>query len=445
MKNTALFLALVSCFYTVGQVPNNNKKPLKADDCAKYKSLYYEYLKQGQLADARHFWLKAEQDCGGLKAQDEGFFINGTIIYKGLRKGVAETDTVLKKQLNDSIALIYKTDWKVHKNPRRALEYANHLYYYLPTENTELDQLFQNIHQLKGETPALYIETYFKHLLFNKFNQATASEREKITTSILKNYFLLRDYCALGIENSRAIKDPASRQKYVASYEDATVFLDKALIKVPFSETVINELFLVAYQNYTNEKTERLKIIEHDVELLAKLNATDLLIYKELVYESLTLAPTATGYLAVGNIELNDQKNEKAAQAYQQALGLNPTAAQTGEIYYKLSIAQYQQRNYKEAFVTAKKVTGSLKGKALKLAGDCIVALADNCGDSSFERKANYWLANDYYTKAIANGEDVSSSIFSSLWPTQQQCFEENIVKGTNYRLTCWGETTVVR
>ena len=101
--------------------------------------------------------------------------------------------------------------------------------------------------------------------------------------------------------------------------------------------------------------------------------------------------------------------------------------------------------SYKSAVNVAKSVNGEYAGKALKLIGDAIAKTANSCGDTSFERKANFWLANDYYKKAAAAGESVSTSQYLSNAPTGEEIFDQGLSKGNSFTLTCWGESTTIR
>ena len=40
------------------------------DNCAKYRSLYFQYLKSGAYRDAMNFWGMAYDYCGGIVADD---------------------------------------------------------------------------------------------------------------------------------------------------------------------------------------------------------------------------------------------------------------------------------------------------------------------------------------------------------------------------------------
>ncbi|MBL4662065.1 MAG: hypothetical protein JKY22_00490, partial [Flavobacteriaceae bacterium] len=116
---------------------------------------------------------------------------------------------------------------------------------------------------------------------------------------------------------------------------------------------------------------------------------------------------------------------------------------------YLLNLAniKYKQGSYKSAFSTAKSVgSGEYRGDALVICANSIAATANSCGESTFARKANYWLANDYIKKAISAGaKGVSSSSFLKNAPDSNQAFNEGISSGSTVTLSCWGETTTAR
>lgn len=74
-------------------------------DCAKYKSLYFTYLKQNQYADAAYFWTKAILACDD-SLMDGKFYVNGRVIYTKL---LADSANVARsKELNDTLIMIYE-------------------------------------------------------------------------------------------------------------------------------------------------------------------------------------------------------------------------------------------------------------------------------------------------------------------------------------------------
>jgi hypothetical protein len=64
------------------------------EDCDKYRSLYFQYLKQNMFRDAMTFWSMAYNYCGGIDSLDSKFFVNARVGYMKLYS--AEQDPKLK-------------------------------------------------------------------------------------------------------------------------------------------------------------------------------------------------------------------------------------------------------------------------------------------------------------------------------------------------------------
>ena len=141
----------------------------------------------------------------------------------------------------------------------------------------------------------------------------------------------------------------------------------------------------------------------------------------------------------------NKGEKKKAVESFQKAVELEGEGENKQQYTLELANAQYKAGQYKAAFRTAKSIEGDLRGKAMVICGNCIAALANSCGESTFERKANYWLANDYYKKAASLGAEVSSSKFLDKAPDENEIFDAGKSKGDSITLTCWGESTTIR
>jgi hypothetical protein len=113
---------------------------------------------------------------------------------------------------------------------------------------------------------------------------------------------------------------------------------------------------------------------------------------------------------------------------------------------FEYANALYKNNSFRAAFTAAKQVNGELKGDALMICAGCIVSTANSCGESTFARKANFWLANDYINRAIAAGKNgVSSSKYLDSAPTSTDVFNEGLQMGSSFNCTCWGESTTIR
>ncbi len=115
MKLSAIMTAITIASIGYGKSFIQNPQPT-LDDCEKFKSLYFQYLKAGMYEDSHQFWLKAYDYCEESKTLDSTFFINGRAIYYGLRKSIPKTDTIRLKELNDSIKWIYEKRLLIERN-----------------------------------------------------------------------------------------------------------------------------------------------------------------------------------------------------------------------------------------------------------------------------------------------------------------------------------------
>jgi hypothetical protein len=97
------------------------------DDCAKYKSLYYQYLKQGMYKDAKLFWLEAYDFCATANNLDNKFFKNGKVIYVQLIRLADKADSLYYQGLSDSIGWIYEEGLSYIKEENWRYEYVNYL------------------------------------------------------------------------------------------------------------------------------------------------------------------------------------------------------------------------------------------------------------------------------------------------------------------------------
>ena len=79
------------------------------------------------------------------------------------------------------------------------------------------------------------------------------------------------------------------------------------------------------------------------------------------------------------------------------------------------------------------------------ICANVIAATANDCGDTTFDRKANNWLANDYVNRAISAGASASSGKFLDRAPDTGDIFEAGKAKGGSHLCACWGESTTIR
>lgn len=450
MKLKQLFFAVALVF-----IANLDLTAQESDstNCAKYKTLYYQYLRQDMYRDAMNFWQMAYNYCGGFEGAETKFFANGRIGYMKLME--AEKDSVKKLVLRDSVYWMHECLIKKDPSPDWKGKYGSMLVTDGDKRFGKIDTLFmQSVHVLKCESSPTYIRQYFKHLIVNKYNTAPADKKDEVRSFIIDEYMQLTDYCTCGAKAARTNgaglgADDPKKEKFedeAKKYESAQEFMDKYLLQIIKDCETLNGIIETKLSTLPQNKEEKSVKVNAYINLLNTKNCQASSAYSKLMDTLLTLDATAENYFTTGKYFLENDKQDKACEYLQKAVELEGTGANKDKYNYFLAVCQYTTKNFKQAFRTAKLVEGTeYKGKALKICGDAIAATANGCGDTTFKRKANYWLANDYYRKAAAAGEDVSTGRFLDNAPTREEGFNEGVSEGATVYLECWGESTTAR
>jgi tetratricopeptide (TPR) repeat protein len=441
MKLKALFFTLALAL-TANLTANAQEGTYNEEDCKKFRSLYYQYLKQKMYADACMFWSKAVSNCGD--SLDGKFWSNGRVAYLKLQKTVDESNTARIKEIDDTLAWIYEQRMLIEKDPDWELDYAVMLVSNKSEDFDKMDKLFENIHVMKEKSSYSHIRAYFRHLILNKFNKAPQEEKEGIRATIIDEYITLSEYCSAAIKGLKAKGDDRSL-KYVKGYESAQSFLDKYFLKIAQDCEVLLPVLDKKFETLPADKEPRLKQVNKFIGLMERQKCTESDTYAKFVEESVAVNPTAAGYAGLGNVQLNKGEESKAVESFKKAVEMEADGDKKNDYLLGLANAQYKAHQYKAAFSTAKQVEGDLRGKAMIICGNAVAATANSCGESTFSRKANYWLANDYYKKAASLGESVSSGKFLSSAPDQNEGFNEGVSAGATVTLSCWGESTTAR
>lgn len=429
-------IALLTTTYSLAQPYDYDK-----DNCEKYRSLYFQYLKQNMYRDAMNFWSMAYDYCGKTDSLDAKFFMNGRIGYYKLYSSTEDATT--KSQLRDTLYWIYEQliitdptnmDWQA--------KYATMLVNEDDTRFDKIDSLYQtSLHSMRGESSAADITKYFKHLITNRFNKAPADKKEDVRAFIIEEYMKLSEYCAEGASKNRA----GGKEDDAKRYDDAQEFMDKYFLMIVNDCTVLVDVVEKKLGSLPQAKDAKQAKVNAYLGLLDKKKCQSTPTYAKLLDTLIAVEPNANAYFKTGIYYMENDQAEKAVQYFEKAVELEGDGANKNDYLYYLATAQYSAKKYRAAYSTAKMVEGDKKGKAMKICGDAIAAMANSCGDTTFERKANYWLANDYYRKAAALGEDVSTSKYLDNAPSETEIFENSQQKGASITLSCWGESTVIR
>ncbi len=416
------------------------------EDCSKWRGLYFQYLKQKMYRDAATMWNNALKSCGETGV-DMKFWANGRVIYTGLAKEAEALPDVLKG-LNDSICWIYEArmacELRLNLEPDSewALDYVVFLMTLKDDRHDKLDHLFKHIHVLKHKTKPSTIKKYFTHLITNKFNAAEGDAKEQMRSYIIEEYMILTDYLSIAM----TVAKEAADEKEIQNIQNAQDFLDKYFLQLAADCTILTAVFEKQLGNLPQLHEAKKKKVTEMLSLMDKKGCSGSATYGKYLDTLIQLDPTAEAYYLAGRNQEENDKMSQAIEYYQKAIELEGDGTNKDKYQFALANAQYKNNSYKSAFNSAKLVQGELRGEALTICAASVAALANGCGESTFQRKANFWLANDYIRRAIDAGKTgISSSKYLDNAPGSTDCFTEGLQMGSSYTLTCWGESTIIR
>ena len=434
MKN--LFLATLLTL--IGGISFGQEREL-SEECKKNIGYIAVYAEQGMYRDATDFWNKAIASCGVEKFLPQEWS-NARTIYTKLM--ATDTAAARQKELQDSIYWCYDMEMKYHPTADLAADYAAKLVKGQSKDRAKIDGLWaQSVHTLKEKLSINEMILYFYHVV-SKYNLADGEEaKEEARNYAIEEYLKLSDYISvarkayLARENSKAVE----------GYERAQGYLDNYFTQLAKDCEMLTEVLGKKAKKLPKNKDEKLEKIQAYLNILQRRGCDDSDLYGQLADSSIAIAPSAEAYFSQANYLLKKDKLSKAKTYYEKAIDLEGAEGENIDKYtYYLANALAKSNSNRAAFNTAKKVNGEYKGKAMLICANAVGGSANSCGETTFERKSNYWLADDYMKKASSLGESYSSR-YANAAPTTEESFSAGKSAGNSIYLSCWGESTTVR
>ncbi|MEQ3654589.1 MAG: hypothetical protein ABNH00_01880 [Dokdonia sp.] len=183
--------------------------------------------------------------------------------------------------------------------------------------------------------------------------------------------------------------------------------------------------------------------------MLSKECTTDPM-FKQLVEQLHTLKPSADSakYLMILCREAGDYACEK--EYFEQALALEQDPTKRAALNYQKAEGYRKSGSYGQArsyYNKALKDNPSFGRAYLKL-GQMYASSANNCGSTTFEKRATYWLAADVVARAgrvdprLARTANGLAANYRGKAPTKTDIFNADMA-GKSVKLNCWIGMTV--
>ena len=162
--------------------------------------------------------------------------------------------------------------------------------------------------------------------------------------------------------------------------------------------------------------------------------------------------PSAKSAFYLGQLAEKDGNSSKALDYYNQAAELETNANDKARVYMMIASNNKKAGRYGQARTYYRKALDAKpsNGRAYLMIADMIADSANSCGTTTFEKRAVYWLAADYASKAgrvdpsIASNANQAAAAYRGRAPQKQDIFSEGMA-GKTISLGCWiGESVRV-
>ena len=435
MKKIVLLICVAAMALLGGnKVSAQGKYGADSIECIKYLSYYTEYYKQKNYDAALPNWRQAYKYCPPTSRYS--MLSDGTTLLRNLIQK-NQNNPVYKEQLVDSLMTVYRQ--RVEFWPKYKVSSLNNMaldmYNYLKDEPVKLlEGLTEAVSQTKEQTrPNIFL-----------FQISTAVDLYK--TGMLDPETVINIY-ETGIQYLNEVKpknDVEARSIEKTKTDFESVFITSQVANCDNLLALFTPRYEADPQNLDLSKNivRMMSLTEGCMENDLFLNAI------QTVY---TLEPSASSAYYLYRLYSGRGDVDNAIKFLEEAISSEESDA-AADANYLFELAAFSFKNGKngKAFESAQKVvelSPEMAGKAYMLIGTIWGSTV--CGGNEIERRAPYWVAVDYMTKAKnadpALAEDANNYIrqYANYYPAASEAFMYDVVDGQSYTVSCGGMRAV--
>ncbi|TRO67088.1 hypothetical protein [Christiangramia sabulilitoris] len=162
------------------------------------------------------------------------------------------------------------------------------------------------------------------------------------------------------------------------------------------------------------------------------------------------LQPSAKSAYSLGQLAESEGNRNKALEYYNEAAELETNKSDKAKIYYRIANNYKEKGSFGQArtfYNKALQAKPSLGSAYLQIAS-MYAQSANNCGEDAFSKRAVYWLAADYASRAarvdpsISGNANQAAAAYKGRAPQKSDVFQSSKNAGDAISIGCWiGET----
>ncbi len=433
-----LFFVVFSSFGQKG-VEDGSKYGQGEDSirCIKNISLYREYYKQKNYADANEPWKVVYMEC---PKASKNIYIDGIKMIKASIKK-SESDEQ-KELLVDSLLNIYD----------KRIKYFGQKGFVLGKKGIDLAHVSKNTVENMQKSYDILSEAIAirgkssgaaEMVVYLQTSKVLYSAKKFDGTQVVSDYALLMD-----IIDDKLKKNPN----------------DKKTLKAKTAiESIFEKSGAASADNLVHLFEPKFKENPNDIALLKKitilLNNTkggnETVLYFNAAEKLNTIEPKAIFAYQLAKRYSNIEKYNESTKYYKQAIELQEDNLIKSKYYLELGDLTYRKLgNYAIARSYALKAheLNKTSGYPYMLIGHIYAAATKSCSEKAFEQNAIYWAAVDQFAKAKAIDPNLTESAnkyiaaYHKYFPDNEAIFFNGYNEGDVYKIECWiNESTTVR
>src|SRR5690606_29181794 len=226
--------------------------------------------------------------------------------------------------------------------------------------------------------------------VFDKYDDVSDKIGKEVENYTTKQNALVEKEEAGTALTDKEEKEKSSHNSYLAAYDQVSGSIDSKLGALANCKNLI-PLYNKDFETYKNDAVW----LKRAVSRMYNKECTDDPLYIKLVKAYDEVDPSADTKVFVAGILLKDGKENEAMQYFNQAYDLQTDKLKKANLAYKIADNLRKKGNYGQARSYYQKALANSPsmGKAHIAIAGMYAASANNCGSSTFDKRAVYWLA----------------------------------------------------
>jgi tetratricopeptide (TPR) repeat protein len=450
---TDLKSSLLSEKHKIANLMREEKYGADSADCMRMISMFQEYAKQQNYADAYTSWTVLFKE---YPKSSQNIYSNGVSIVKFKMSKAA--DRKEQELWIDTLMMVYDQRIKyfaaTSKNYGEAYLLGRKgvdLLKYRKNPIEEPYNILSKAVDLGGKSTELAV--------IQTAMQATVGmfDSEKIDASVVVDRYLqLNDILdAQKTDYSKIVANPANEKAGKdAESKLATVNQVQGAIDQMFSNSKAAECGALnkAFEPRFDANPNDVEMAEKIVRIFDQKGCSDLALYEKATAKLIESKPSELACFNFAKMLLKKGKDDEAMKYFEQAV--NYSAVDTMKAIYKYNIARiYQTKGqYSTARTYAEEAIKLKSNYGLPYIVIATMFAASPVGEDAFEKSKTYWVVIDMLERAKAVDPTIASDAqkligqYKGHCPKKEESFMHSITPGTSVTVGGWiGKTTTAR